>query len=505
MPPWAAVALVAAAMWLLWHQVRTPLEGPFRHGFLGHNAGRYALAGRNYVRHGFSAHLGAPDLTPGRTQDPPHLYLHHPPLAPLLVGAAFAALGESERSAELPFVACAMLLPLAMYWLARACLRGGGPAAAAVFTAVVPMTMFYGGHVDPQGPFVLLSVILQVGAWLRFRATRSAGWLAVSLAALLLGLLSDWSAAYAAGFLWLLDRRGGARDRRIRLLPFAAVAFVAAYVAWLLALGRSPWEELIHSAGVRSSGIFDDAAALKGALAGRARDFVALHLWPVVALAALALLPPIRRAVAKPEGGLGRAILALLFTGAVHVALFPQGALVHDYWTYLFQPSLALAAAASFEAVRAVAARKSGEGFGVLTALLLLGGTAWLGNRAAAEKYGSSIGPIPYATLGQATREFVRPDERLLTNLAAVNPVSTRLLGIPEFAYYADRVTRGGVGDEAALDRAIAEEGPFQEFLWAPLGAGVPALLEPVLRTRYGSPREIALPGGKLLLFTLPR
>ncbi|MFG0317327.1 MAG: hypothetical protein ACF8XB_08645, partial [Planctomycetota bacterium JB042] len=65
------LALLVGGLALAAWRMAPGLEAPFGPGFFGANAARYSIAGRNYDRHGFLAHLGAPDFTPGDPGDRP--------------------------------------------------------------------------------------------------------------------------------------------------------------------------------------------------------------------------------------------------------------------------------------------------------------------------------------------------------------------------------------------------------------------------------------------------
>lgn len=508
-PKWLIVVLLLGSLAFWAHFALRPLDGEFRLGFQHHNAARYAIQGRNYVRHGFSENLGAPDYTPGARRAPEDraLYLHHPPLVPLLVGASFAAIGESERNAQLPFFVLGACVPLAIFLLGRRLLGSGGGALAAAFSAVVPMGTLYGGHVDPQGPVVVIALALTVWAYSRFRVSRRGFDLALVAVFALIGMLSDWSAAYPLGILAVLDAfaPGGTRDRRVWLLPMLPIAFFAGYLGWIVAMGRSPNVELLAGAQARSfSSVFAlGADSLVSAIGDFFRNFERMFTLPLLALGALGAGFALR---AKSDGGGDAfadrfAMLVTFGSGLAHVVLFPQGALAHDYWTYLLLPGFALAAARFVEGLRVRATRSQGEGFGALLALAAVGAVGYVSageTRATLARQEQST--MPHALLGKAAREQVRPNERLLTNLEHYNPTSTRFIILPEFTWYSDRVARGNIQSEADLDRAIAEEG---EFDWFFLVAAGRAPIQDVLERRYGAPKRIPVPGGALLFFDL--
>lgn len=508
-PRWLVGFLILASLGFWAYLAWRPLEGPFRLGFQHHNAARYAIQGRNYVRHGFTENLLAPDYTPGARKPAAEraLYLHHPPLTPLVVGASFTLLGENEKNAQLPFFVLGIFAPLAMFVLGRRVLRSGGAALAAAFVAIPPLGTIYGGHVDPQGPIVVISVILSTWAYVRFRSSRRASDLLLVAGFAAVGLLSDWSAAYPLGVIAFAETflPGGTRDRRVWLLPLLPVGFFLAYLSWIEAMGRSPSVELFTGAGTRTlhgilreSGV-DLFAALSNFGVNVRRMFTGGLL--LLALVGAFVLLRARRDSSASDPYAGRfAFVVLVLSGVSHVLLFPQGALIHDYWTYLLLPPAALAAAAFVDAIRIRWTQSQGEGFG---SLVVLSAVSWVALESYRETTSTlaaqEVGELPHALVGRATREQVRPHERVLTNLD-YNPTSTRLIVKPEFTWYADRVARGAIATEADLDRALTEEGAFDWFVYA--AAGTLPIRE-VLERRYGPPRSIQVPGGTLFFFKM--
>jgi 4-amino-4-deoxy-L-arabinose transferase-like glycosyltransferase len=465
-----ALAILAASLLYLGFHSTRGLDAPFERGFLGHNAARYALAGRNYVRHGSGDVLFAPDLTPGSARAPAekNLYLHHPPGAPWLVGVSFAAFGIDERSARLPFLLAAWLLPFAVLLLGRRLLDPLGAVAAAAIAALVPMSCWYGAHVDPQGAPVLLSVTLSAFCYARYLSTRDARWIGWTLAVAALGVLFDWSAGYPLGWIAAIEWwRRRPRDGRLVALPAAGLLLLAIHVAWITALRHDVRAMVLDGARYRSAGGLAGlgAAELGAAAAQAASWFVSMHTLPVLALAALAAVPAVRR-LAGATRELSRVALMLLAVAVTHVALFPQGALVHDYWTYLFVPPLALLAATAIRGIGNALAGRAGNLAGNAAVALLLGVVAvasWtsLARIAARHPTDSAAG---FRALAGLLAAATSPEDRVLSNVPAVNTGGSDKLQHPEFSWYADRIVRGGIEDVPALERALAEES-FDRFV----------------------------------------
>src|SRR5262245_13042047 len=203
---------------------------------MAHNGGRYSLAGRNFERQGIVATRFVPDLSADGSRR--LIYLHHPPLTPIAVAMARHYLRFLWRDAPFALEDRARLV----FWLLSganvaltACLAGlvlGAPGAgiAGLLAGFLPMTSYYGTHVEVQGSLVLFCILLScLCAMLASSATRASWswlWFLASLVAYAVGLLSDWPAYYLALILpfvaWLTEHR-----LRLRWLCFPALALTA--------------------------------------------------------------------------------------------------------------------------------------------------------------------------------------------------------------------------------------------------------------------------------------
>lgn len=480
-PPRILIAsLLLLAVVQVLRSSRPALEGEFRLGFLGENAARYAMAGRNYLRHGFCATLFAPDFTPGASANDGErmLYLHHPPLAPWLVGLSFRLFGESERAAVWPFLALAVAATLMLFLVARQCLHGAAPAFAALLFALTPMTGFYGAHVDPQGSACTVAILLMTLAFLRHRL-RADTTSTVGLAgAVTLAQFTDWPAALLALCMPFVARRfPGSRPAGFRWPPVIVVVCCGAFLLWIVVLGERPWRALVSSAGARSWSVLGDSPqSLIEMFRAWAGAFVELFTAPLLLLAVAAIVPPLRRAATRGDGAFGATFWLLFAPGGLYVVLFPSGALVHDYWSYLIVPPVALAAAAVIESARVAIARSLGTGFSLLVAVLVCAGVAIVGDRTTTERFRVAeerARALPHPILGRIVRQYTRPGDRVATNLP-YNPIRSSLLFYPSFTYYADRRVRGNIQTVEDLRRAEQEEGRFDRFVFIPAGGAVP-------------------------------
>ena len=184
--------------------------------------------------------------------------------------------------------------------------------------------------------------------------------------------------------------------------------------------------------------------------------------------------------------------------GLSHTVLFPQGALIHDYWTFLLLPPIAIAAAAATEGLRARIESRSGEGFSFLMSCGVVIVIAWLGWNTTQRLYRERADEWP-SRLGRALREQTRPSQAVLTN-GPYNPVSSLYLAQPEFAWASDRRVRGGIQTAEQLAAAQSDEGPFDAFFYLTTTPSPPVVKDALMNKPS---RTISIDGFKAVLFDL--
>jgi hypothetical protein len=138
-------------------------------------------------------------------------------------------------------------------------------------------------------------------------------------------------------------------------------------------VGLSVGGDFTGSAGIRSwTALTLPGVKLGAELAKWCGGVVAMFTPAALVLTVLAAIPALRRRARVEGSEFERVLAVLLATGFAHVVLFPAGAFIHDYWTFLLVPGVALACGAVIESMRAAAERRFGEGFGVLVVLASL-------------------------------------------------------------------------------------------------------------------------------------
>ncbi len=441
------VALLVTPWLRLW-------DAPFDHGWLGRNGARYSIAARNLLRLPLEVTHGAPCLQSGAVDAEGTLpYLRHPPLFPLLVASSFRLFGESENAARA--VPQWFTLMTAATLAAMAARRNGRFAGAAAFScfALLPMSVFYGSHVDVQSSptlfFVVLAAFLlekEADSGLR----RFGVFAAVSL---LLAMQCDWPGYLALlCFPLLRVRQCGWRSMPPWILIGAAA--IAGFLWWASTVPFGSLGSLQSAARERSSDVLvllerDDA---KWVLRGFVDGLLALLPWWSLLgglLCAMLSRPLLKAGFAS--------IPALFLVATLHVVLFPAGALIHDYWAYLLAAPLALLLSQGIASLD-----RRTESWRLVFRGFLCGLFLWLGWQLIWRPQSSwntrllREEEVHHRLLGRALGEITRFEDRILTN-APYNPLDSQRLTDPAFSYYADRKVRGSIGTSTALERGLEQ------------------------------------------------
>ncbi|MEQ8766862.1 MAG: glycosyltransferase family 39 protein [Planctomycetota bacterium] len=340
--------MLASAIWIAGTDFLCPWND-FHHGS---NGARYSLIARNYLAHGGDP---TPRMDPVFADEPLfEPYLRHPPLLPALIAVSFSVFGEAEWAARLiPLTAHAGVIVL-LWWLARRWLGARVAWLCVMLYAALPMSAYYGGMVDPQGSLVILFVLSSLAAgelWIRrdSQVAFVAAAMAVGLAA-----LTDWPGFYWAGLfpvaMAILARDPALRGRRrVWSVPCLGLLLAASYFAFA-GLIRSDAPEIFERAlRTRSAwSLIEAGVGARELLTGVAERWRPYFPWAYLALGGLGVLFLVKDSARRMVAGL---MGLLTFFGLLHVAFFPQGAWVHEYWAYLWAPPLAILAGAGLDGI----------------------------------------------------------------------------------------------------------------------------------------------------------
>lgn len=326
-----------------------------QHDFAG---AAFATMARNHVEFGPRATRWASVLEFDRrhpSQSP--VYAHHPFGYPLALAGLFCIGGASEGVARGASLACTLA---GLWCLARLVRQLHSPALAfgtLVAAALMPVVLFYGRLVSLEPPVVAANLwtLERYAAWDR-SPTRARWW--AMLAALGLGLASDWQAYYLAVLLPCDQWCGGLARRRPGIWALPAVALVSLVAfGWHLAWADPRQVSDLAEAFWFRTGWMPAERQLAGQLqliAYGPAEFLARLAWnsavmftPPVALAGgwgMALLGAQAWANARLRP-LARIVVLLAGPAVIHTLVFPNVFYVHDCLLLLYYPSLAVGAA----------------------------------------------------------------------------------------------------------------------------------------------------------------
>jgi 4-amino-4-deoxy-L-arabinose transferase-like glycosyltransferase len=460
----AAVAAVLAAR----------LPGPFnRH--VDYNGAVWSQAAKQFLRDGVGATAGVP--APFYFGPPPvpreALYTHHPPLLPLVVTGAFAALGEREWVARLVPVLGALAGLVLLWALVRAMAGGAAGAMAGVVAAGMPMQIHFGSMVNFEPLAGALLVGMLLCAWQHEATGRpiyrtcAAGLLAVALG---LTWFAHLYAAVLAVWCW-----GRGRRREGWMIFGLAIGSVLLFLAQIGLASPGAWRDLAETFHWRT-GAGQEAFAWGRWGAKMGEHLGAFLPWPYWVLAAAGAWLAWRERGDRRVRWLGLAALGLFVTNLVYVVAFRNASAIHGYAGYYF--IFPLAAAGGLALGRWFCGGTVARAGAVAVAVAL----GFAGHRSAAREdvrlplLGDAGEPgalIP--ELGAAIRERFAPGTVVLLNFPAEYS--------PHLPYYAGRQMVNGLVDAAhwlpvladparAAGGVIAESAGGAERLLAELPPG---------------------------------
>ncbi len=303
----------------------------------------FAIMGRNYVENGYMTTRFAPATDGVVPEDGEwQLFLHHPPLFPLLLSLSFHVFGVHEWSARLVSIAGSLLGLLALWALTRRLFGWKAALLAAAFAAVVPATAFYGSHVCEMGPVLVGFGVLAFALHLRYLEQPTRRLFVCILLALFVSAYNDWPGFYMMGvilvhFAWVRRWR---EALWITGLVAAVLALHVLHVRWATgSFGGGRGGSLAEAFNVRSWGALEAYGGPVVALRIIGQHIIRLYTLPVVVLALIGIAW-IRKA------GRPVAVLALIVAGTADTLIFVEGAGRHEFWVVTLAPPLIVLAGA---------------------------------------------------------------------------------------------------------------------------------------------------------------
>src|SRR5271166_1476958 len=202
--------LCVAAISLTLAQHVLSLHMPF--GFVSADVSTMA---RSFVRHGILKLGGVPINNNDPLGNSPAVYIHWPPLLPILLSWLFRLFGESEATGNTLMIVVLFATAAVLYVIARHCLPATGACLAVLFYLTLPVVIDYSPVISQQA-LAIFFMLLTLLAFLRATSSGSPSrpWSVVACAG---GCLASKRERVASRQTALHRCCGCARRRRIDL------------------------------------------------------------------------------------------------------------------------------------------------------------------------------------------------------------------------------------------------------------------------------------------------
>ena len=313
----------------------------------------YGQLARNYLRLPFSTTHGVPVQSVHPSPDEPlTFYPNHPPLVPLLIAGSYSIFGDGTWQTRLPTVVFTLGCLLLIFHILQT--RGhpvAGLIASAIF-AMLPMTIFYGGHPDCINPQLIFFVLLTLHLYERFQ--RDPRWqsLAWMMIAFLPAAWTDWPAYYVVPVVCGHFALTHHPKKWFWIVPFGVVSVLLFCVVYgHIATTIHDWQWMGKQLERRTISSESDRTTHITArtwVAGVMSHNVKRHTWPVLGLALVWIVGWGWRTRSSDRAD---TFIRLIFAYALlHVLIGRQAVFVHDWWWWPLTPALVLACGRVIEA-----------------------------------------------------------------------------------------------------------------------------------------------------------
>jgi len=309
----------------------------------------------NYVKYGFiETRLGQVESV--NPKGGFVYYMHHPPLLGLLVGASFMILpplGWSEKAAATLVPTIFSLGSIALVYMLGKRLWGVLVGfVSALLTGLTPMFSAYGQLVchEPLVTFFLLGTLY---TYVRWMDTHERRFFILSALFVAFGCTAGWPEYYILPVLavhyMIFGRKSRLKTASILIMLGLFMAFVFLAHAYMLG-GWKAFSDLDQM--IRFRGDYDEKGSSwrmnnLDVLIKSLNNDVKRGATPYLLYASGLLIVSMAYSLIKRRSLLKESyVLALLMVAAIHNFLWPNGVIIHDYWSYYFIPGIALAAVA---------------------------------------------------------------------------------------------------------------------------------------------------------------
>ncbi len=328
------------------------------------SSAQQATMARSFAQQGVVHLRGVPVQNNPPAGLEPDLYLHWPPLFPILLSFVVRALGESEVVTRLLMFGIAALTACVLYALVKSCCgRPAGLFAVATYIAL-PVTIVF-VEIEGRPKLAILFWLLALLAFLRATQTARLRKLPATLGAgaLLLGVLCSWEPVLLCPGLLLISILQRNRTRSQLSLLYTGVAAFAFFgvIAWYLyqapALAQDFWHTVSYRSGLGYGTLAEGGVhtivdrlyyatvptpTLPALLLRYLRWLTMLGTVPVLALAVV-LVGGLRDWRQCKQTDLAVLFFGLLSVWILWFALVPNHAAIHSFQMMIAAPAAAAA------------------------------------------------------------------------------------------------------------------------------------------------------------------
>lgn len=209
---------------------------------------------RSFARHGVLKLAGVPINNNDPVGSSPAVYVHWPPLLPILLSGLFRLFGESEPTAHVLMAVVLLATAIVIYAIARHFLPAEGACLALIFYLTLPVVVRFSQNVSQQA----LAIFFMLLALLAFlRATNGGGssrlWSAIACAAMCLAIWSSWEPIWLpVSLLGVAAWRRHENELRLaKLLCFVSLAAVSIVASIYLIHAPESFVDTMRTVGYR--------------------------------------------------------------------------------------------------------------------------------------------------------------------------------------------------------------------------------------------------------------
>ena len=228
----------------------------YRHDWI---SAHYSTIARSYAEHGVIALRGVMIQNNSPLGLDPDVYLHWPPLFPIILSATFRMFGESESVAHGLMLLILLANCITLFALIKACCGNDVALGTVCGLLVMPVTVIYGSLVFPLH-LAILGMLLALFGFVKatIEANIDKVWAGFGASALVLAVFSSWEALLICPGLLLIATWQRHRSR-IRIALLYSIIGIAAFVSVIIIylfnsrqLFNDLWQTVLFRAGIVS-------------------------------------------------------------------------------------------------------------------------------------------------------------------------------------------------------------------------------------------------------------